>query len=381
MTKSRGLFIGKALYFCIYAAIGILVPFLNIYYKDIGLSGTQIGLVNTMGPLIAIFSGLLWGLLCDRLGRIRTLLGTAAIGAILSILGLSTMRAFLGIVATTAVFNLFGSAIIPLVDSYNLALLGESRDRYGHQRIWGTIGFLVSSMFAGFVLERVGLHGVFGGYILCVGLFFIALLALPPLPARMGRAVFSGFAQMIRQPVWIILAIAIILLMIANSSWLNFIGITMNRMGARDGLIGQAWSMGALSEIPVMFFGTRILQKLGAKRMMILGFVFYGVRLVLYAIMLRPEWVLGINLLHGFSFGFYWIGVVNYVSQITPEHLRATGQSMLATFFNMASVIGGSFIGVAFDTLGSSRMYILAAGIAWTAVLLFVIVDYRLKKG
>ena len=129
-----------------------------------------------------------------------------------------------------------------------------------------------------------------------------------------------------------------------------------------------------------MIYGTRLLRKWGAKRVMALGFFFYGARLILYAVMPRPEWVLGINWIQGFSFGFYWVGAVNYVSQITPEHLRATGMSMLTSFFSIASVTAGPLIGSAYDNLGSSRLYLLGALIAWTGLLIFILGTLRLRR-
>jgi PPP family 3-phenylpropionic acid transporter len=379
-ASTRALYIGKALYFFVFAAMGIFVPFLNVYYKGIGLSGKQIGLISTVGALTAIFAGPMWGLLCDRLGKLRLLLGVVVLGTIIAVLGLGRVTAYIAILALIAVFNLFASAIMPLVDSYNLTLLGEHRERYSEQRLWGTFGFLASAIFAGSVFERTGLHGVFIGYALCLGMLLFTLVWLPPVTTRVGSTVFKGFAKMISQPVWIVLSVSVILLMIANNSWVNFLGITIKEMGAKDNLVGWMWSVGAISEIPVMLFGTRLLLRLGAKRMMATGFLFYGIRLILYAAMPIPEWVLGINLMQGLSFGFYWLGGVNYVSQITPEHLRATGQSMLASFYNIAGVTAGPLIGLTFDTLGSSRMYLLAAVAAWTGLSIFVFGTLHLRR-
>lgn len=379
-SNPRAILIGKALYFFLFAAVGIFVPFLNVYYNEIGLNGKQIGLINTLGPLIAIFSGPMWGLLCDRLGRLRLLLVVVIIGAIISVLFLGQITDYLAILGLIAIFNLFGSAILPLIDSYNLSLLGEHREFYSQQRIWGSFGFLASSIFAGSLFERIGLHGVFIGYAACLGLLLITLVWLPPVAMQVGRTVFKGFTQMLRQPVWIILSAAVILVMIANNSWVNFLGITVKKMGGDDALVGRMWSVGALSEIPVMLFGARLIQRWGAKRMIATGFFFYGVRLILYSLMPRPEWVLGINLMQGLSFGFYWVGGVNYVSQITPAHLRATGQSLLATFYNIAAVIAGPVIGSIFDNFGSSRMYQMAAITAWCGVLVFIVGTLRIRK-
>jgi PPP family 3-phenylpropionic acid transporter len=380
LANTRALHIGKVLYFFMFAGMGIFFPFLNVYYKSIGLSGTQIGLIITLGPLIAIFAGPIWGLLADRLGRLRLILVIIVLGSITFALGLGRMTSFVSILVLVAVFNLFSCAVQPMVDSYNLSLLGEHRERYSEQRLWGTFGFIVTSLMAGSLLERVGLGYVFTGYAVCLGLLLLTLIWLPPTTTHMGRTVFKGFTQMLRQPVWIILAAAVVLVMIANNCWLNFLGITVKEMGAKDSLVGWMWAVGAISEIPVMVYGTRLLRKWGAKRLIALGFFFYGARLILYAVMPRPEWVLGINWLQGLSFGFYWVGAVNYVSQITPDHLRATGMSMLTSFFSLASVTAGPLIGLAYDNLGSSRLYLLGAFTAWAGLLIFITGTLRLRR-
>jgi PPP family 3-phenylpropionic acid transporter len=378
--NTRALTIGKALYFFMFAGMGIFFPFLNVYYRSIGLTGTQIGLINTLGPLIAIFAGPMWGLLGDRLGRLRLLLFIIILGSIISMLGLGLATTFFAILGLAAVFNFFGCAVQPLIDSYNLSLLGENRERYSQQRLWGTFGFLFTSLFAGSLFERVGLRYVFIGYALCLGVLLVILVWLPPIDTQVRRTVFKGFTQMLRQPVWIVLAVAVVLVMIANNSWLNFLGITIKEMGAKDSLVGWMWSVGALSEIPVMLYGTRLLRRWGAKRIMAAGFFFYGVRLILYAVMPIPEWVLVINWVQGLSFGFYWVGGVNYVSQITPEHLRATGMSMLTSFFNIASVTAGPLVGLAFDQLGSTRLYLMGAISAWMGCAIFVLGTLRLRR-
>ncbi len=371
--QRRALLIGKILYFLQFGALGIFIPFVNVYYRNIGLSGTQIGLLITVGSLIGIFATPMWGLLCDRFGRIQTILAIATVGSVIFILAISFTQAFLGILLLSVLFNFFASAVNPLIDNYTLTLLKTEIHRYGSQRVWGTAGFLASTLIAGPFLDRVGLRGLFWGYAFLIGLMIPTLIFMPSTPARLGQAVMRGFGKMIRQPAWIIMGICIILVMISNISWLNFLSVAMKSIGASDTLVGRAWSVGTITEIIVMLFGPRLVRKFGARRLVVIGFAFYGLRLVLYSIMPRPEWVLGINLLHGFSFGFYWIGAVNYVSELAPDDLRATSQGMLSTFFNVASVSGGPLIGFLFDSVGPFLMFRVAAAFSLTAVLLFTL--------
>ena len=69
-AQSRGLLILRVLYFLYFGALGGYWTYLNVYYREIGLSGMQIGLVNTLSPLVSIFAATMWGMVNDRLGRL-----------------------------------------------------------------------------------------------------------------------------------------------------------------------------------------------------------------------------------------------------------------------------------------------------------------------
>ncbi len=49
------------LFFFQYAAIGIYFTFLNVYFHNAGLSGTEIGLLNMLTAMVGVGSSMLWG--------------------------------------------------------------------------------------------------------------------------------------------------------------------------------------------------------------------------------------------------------------------------------------------------------------------------------
>lgn len=378
--RKRGLFLSKVLYFLLYAAIAIFIPFANIYYKNIGLTGVQIGWLITTGPLVGAIVTPIWGLLVDRLGRLRIVLTIAVTGSIIFVLLISTVKDFLAILILSAIFNIFVNAIMPLVDNYTLTMLGSDRQQYGAIRVWGTIGFLVISLVSGSILGLTGLKGIFWGYAAMLLLTIPAIVKLPSIQTHLGQAVFRGFSQMMRQKVWIILAVCVVLVMIANISWINFLSLAMKSINASDTLIGMVWSIGALSELPAMLFGQRLLRKWGSRALVGLGFFFYGLRMLLFSSISQPEWALAINILHGLCFGIYWIGAVNYVNEIAPEGLRATSQSLLSTFFNVASVTGGPFVGLLYDQVGPFTLFRITALLCWAAVAIFLLSNRGASK-
>ena len=163
LPQKRGLIL-KVLHASIWAAVGLYFPYLNIYYRSIGLSGTQIGLIATASALIAIIGAVLWGMLNDRIGRIRRLFTISTIGVMISAVVLSQMRSFGLILLVGSVFSFFSSPIFPLVDSFTLRTLGDARQNYGAYRVWGTVGFIITCYLMGVLLGGIPLNPIFLAY-------------------------------------------------------------------------------------------------------------------------------------------------------------------------------------------------------------------------
>lgn len=367
----------RLLYLFIFSGVGLFFTFLNVHYKNIGLSGTQIGLIGTVGSLIGMFSAVIWGMVNDRYGRIRLLLGVTGAGVILATAALAQATAiplaFGWILLIAGMLNLFNSPITPIVDNLTLSVLGEHRDRYGHYRAWGTLGFILTSFSIGFLYERIGLRSMFPAYILTILLFLAATLRAPVRPIKLGGSPLSGLGQMVRQPLYLFFGTSVILVWMANVVSMSFVSITMKSMGGSESLIGIAWSIGAIVELPIMLYSDRLLRRFGAPRLMMLGFAMYAMRMVLYAIMPHPAWVLGINLLNAVSFVPFWIGAVSYANKLAPDHIKATGQGMLAALSGLSNMVGGVLGGVLFDQIGPSGLFLVMAGSCLLALLIFSI--------
>ena len=94
------------IYFALYlGAGGFLYPFLSLYYKQIGLTGTQMGLLASLGWTISMLFAPLWGRWGDTAHRPKLILQIALIGAGLSNLFLGLQSTFL----TIALFIAIGS--------------------------------------------------------------------------------------------------------------------------------------------------------------------------------------------------------------------------------------------------------------------------------
>jgi predicted MFS family arabinose efflux permease len=316
----------------------------------------------------------------DRFGRIRLLLLVTASGSILSVLGLSRAQTFLSIMPLAGLYSLFTSPIPPLLDNINLGLLGSRRERYGRQRIFGSLGYIISTWGFGFILQRIGLSYLFVSSALALLLLCLALTWLPNQPVTWTQPLRRGLRALIRQPDWIFFSASVFLMWMASSGMYNFLGIYLKRMGGSDSLIGTASGLTAVSETPIMLFSGFLVSKFGTKRLLYVAFFMYGMRMLFYGLMSAPVWALPIALMHGGSFGLFWIASVPYVNSLAPDNLKATSQGLLWTAMNLANLVSSPISGVLYDHIGPSALFKIFAGCCAAAFLLFGLWNTVLAK-
>lgn len=372
VSQRHGLLVMRVLYFIFFAGVGAYWTFINVYFREIGLSGTQIGVVNTLGPLVGIFAATIWGMLNDRLGNPRLLLLMAAPGNIIAALLLSTAHSFGMIVVFAGLLALFNSAIPPLMDNTTMRLLGNQGGRYGQYRVAGSFGFIIVSFSIGYMYAQTGLHALFIVYAIIMGLFVLAASRLPIQPIRLAGSLWGGLRQMVRQPAWLLFAVSATLLWISNNGTMNFIGITVQDMGGSDALIGLVWMMSAVAEIPVMITGDWLLRRVGHTRLLIISFITFTLRGVLLALMPSPEWAAGISVLGGLSFAFFWLSSVAYANESAPDHLKSTAQGLLFSILNIANMGGSMSSGWLFDQVGHRGLFWGMAAFSALGLLVFI---------
>jgi len=379
--QRSGLLTVRVLYFLYFGGVGAFWTFVNVYYRSLGLSGTQIGLINTLAPLTAIVAATLWGVLADRLGQPGRVLRISIPGVIVAVLALSTARPFWLIILLACLLALFNSATIPLIDNTTLRLLGERRGQYGRYRVLGSYGFILTSLTAGYLYEITGLVWIFYVYAAIMAVLVLASAGLPNEPVRLaGGSVWRGLGQMVRQPAWVMFAIASTFLWIANNGTMNFLGITVEEMGGAERLIGLVWMMSAVTEIPILLNSERLLQKFGPVRLQITAFAAFVLRGALLAVMPRPEWAVGISMLGGAAFAFFWISAVSYANDSAPSHLKSTAQALLFSLLNLAGMAGSLVSGWLYDQTGHGGLFWTMAASAAIGLGVFIYGQLRFKE-
>jgi PPP family 3-phenylpropionic acid transporter len=324
------------LYFLYYAAAATLLPFLTIYYQDLGLTGTQIGFLASLPPLLSLVSAPVWGVVSDMMKQRKLSLLIAISGAVLLALALSIVRGFIWMIPTVMLFAFFFSPIMPLVDTTTISLLGGQKERYGQLRLWGAVGWGVAAPIVGWLIETDSAAWSFWAYAGLMALGFFIALRIP----ETGRIEATSPTS---------LRIAL-----ASPRWFLFLVIAFSG--------GMSLSMISNFLFLFLFFSNRLLSRWNERQLIGAALLFFAIRAWAYSLIAVPWLALPIQLFHGPTFSLMWIAGVSYADRIAPTGLEATAQGLFAgVMLGIGSAAGAFLGGLLYEHVGPVMMFRLAA--------------------
>jgi MFS transporter, PPP family, 3-phenylpropionic acid transporter len=379
VTKRRTLLSITLVYFLAYFALGAFSTLFGVYLKEeIQLSGTQTGLILSIGPIVMLFTQPLWGFLSDYTRKPRQLLMLSIIvTGLLGLLFLFFDRYFL-IFAAAILLAVFQAAINPLTDSLTLNYTSKNGLNYGRFRLWGAAGFAFAAWVSGTLAEMFGLKVIFFAF--AFSLWISAIFAwFMPREGEFRRAeVGKGLVKLMRMPRFLIFLTASFCVMGPLLAHNSYFGLYYQAIGGTVAGVGFCFLLGAGSEIPIWNTSGKWIEKHGPHLMAICAGVIGAIRWFFYSFDLPLAWVIILTLTQGLTIGIFFPASLIYIQSVAPPEVRTTAVSLNAA---MTSGLGNWFFvligGMILDAFGIFSVYrffslftfigvILIAGLALT---------------
>jgi PPP family 3-phenylpropionic acid transporter len=366
-----------SLYFLLFAGFASVYPFFVLYYQDLGFTGAQIGLLTGITPLITLVCAPLWARFADRTRRHRLVMtSTLLIGAgVLSVFPL--LRAYAAVLGLAIGLHVVFAPLLPLADSATMVMLGDRKEMYSRLRLGGTIGYGAAAAVAGVIVHN---HGIRFAFWLCAIFFLLALLVSQWLAH--GQASPSeapgkgGFRQLLADPRWFSFLTVAFAGGLALAGY-NYFFSYMKEIGSSESLMGLAVTIGSAAEIPVLFFGHRLIRRFRPRGVLRLAMVATALRLLLFAACGRPDHVLVIQLINGFTFPLMLVAGVSYAHEMAPPAMATTAQGLFSAMVSGFGMAAGGFAGgVLLERIGGRGLY-LVFGIVVLAIVGFAAVIER----
>ncbi len=372
-TVKRGLLVAKAYYFLFFGAIGCLAPFLNIFFQQKGLTGSQIGLLSSIPPLVALSANPIWGTIADRWQIHRYVLALCALVAGTITLFFLRVEGFTVFVLLVTILTFFRTPIGAIVDSTVMDMVKQGAATYGRQRLWGTIGFVLASLGLGQFLRGDDLSPVFWLHTALLGVGCVVLsFWLPVQSIDQPAGIKQGIRVLTTQRNYVSLLVAASLLGMSVSGYVGFMGLQVVALGGTPQQVGLAWAANAIMELPLMYFGARWFAGISHRRLILAAFFLFMMVWVSLGLSVTPTQVIFVVLGNGICFGIYWVAAVGYASDAAPPGFSATAQALVgAGFSGLGWSLGSIIAGNLWDYFGGRMVFFFAAAMAALALLIF----------
>ncbi|HIE18565.1 TPA: MFS transporter, partial [Candidatus Bathyarchaeota archaeon] len=310
-----------------YAALGFISPLLPLYMSYRGLSPFEVGLVASLATLISILPVAMMGRISDIINRekLQGMLGV----------GLASVTLIYIYASSILHFMILHSAYMGLTYSY-MTLSGAIAMDYiktkrgtgfGKFRTSGSIGWIFGPFLGGLIADNLGFLLVF----LSSSSFFLAsalLFGIGGLRRRYAEKRESlnpsrhieAFKRVLTNRAAYTLYASTFMAWISTPAYYTFLPLFMtDQIGTSRSLSSRAFSITPFAEVPAMLYLGSLSDSIGRKKVIALCLAAYPARYILTAFTGNPGLIIGVQLLHGLTFGGLYVVSVSYLSEAVDE--------------------------------------------------------------
>ncbi|MBN1182027.1 MAG: MFS transporter [Bacteroidales bacterium] len=359
----------KAIYLLLYMAFATWRVFYNVYLEENGFTGTQIGIVNAIMMATIFLVVPIWGVLADRKGIRPTLLWACLATIVLMFfLGKILMLKFL--VFYIFLLTLFHHPLGALTDALAVEYSSiNPKYNYGGLRLWGSLGWAVASIIGGFLFMELDTKYIFP----VASLFFLGIIPFLALPIK-RKVIYKPHFQpltidlILKNKQLVTVILLLLLYGIACTPINNFINLYFTQLKASNKVIGYAYALQAISELPFFLLGDRLLKRYGPRTLISLSMSAFFIRMLLYGLFPNIELAITLGVLQGISWSFFLVGIVHHIHELLPKGMHATAQSIIwGIYLGLGQTIGNLGIGYLKDTIGMVKVML------WFSLPIFVL--------
>ncbi|KAA8999723.1 MFS transporter [Paenibacillus spiritus] len=356
---------------------GLFGPYLTLLLSHNGLDSSRIGMLMALGTLVAILLQPVWGIISDRYRQTRlVLILSVAVPAALAVLYRSDL--YLVLTLVYMVSTVFSSTQAPISDSYAIAAARQAGSTYGSIRLMLSFGAAVGGYAGGRYVSAFTVSSIWLPYLLLAAAAVAVALTLPREAEEnhmMPQSLSRGIRELMGNRMFLAFLGGSFLVNQTMTAFGTYFVLAFKSAGGSTAHAGIALLIASITNVPSMLIASKVMARWGIERTMLLAALVYVLRWGIQVVLPDPSVMIGVQFLHGLSFGFFYIAAVEYVSRITAADMQATGQSVFNMVFSgLAGIVGNLLNGYLLNQGGVAAMNISCMLSAALGSLLLLIV-------
>jgi len=365
-------------YFFYYFFVGSFVPYWGIYLQSENFSPSSIGILLSLFQISRIVAPNFWGWLADHTGhRVKWIKLTSFLGLI-GFIGIFWAKGFFWIFLVMLALSLFTSSTLPLAESLTLAHLATTDGHYSRIRLWGSIGFIVASLFLGYLIDLQGINILLWVLLITQAIIFFLSNTIPEAKEIHHKKNDLSIWKIIKTPSVVALLIGCTLMVSAHGVLYNFYSIYLKEHGYSSATIGWLWAVGVICEIFIFMLMPKILRRYSLKTILLISLFLGVIRFILIGASPDQFYLLLIaQMFHAATFGSFHAASIEVIAYFFKGRHQSRGQAIYnSVAYGIGGTIGGLGGGYLIQYLGGQIGFMIAA---ISPLIGFVVIWFGLK--
>ncbi len=358
-------------YAALFLVIGVNLPFAPSYLATKGMGEAEIGALLAAIQLSRLVGNPLIARAADAWGETRLPIILLCLFSLIGFALFLVIDGFAGLLVLSLALGLIFTAVMPLSDSLTLRAAASGGFDYGRVRLWGSLGFILASTGAGWLISgqgaRLAIWLIIGAWLLT----FIASFGLPQMPRERRRG-GGGMLSLLSDRRFVLMLATSGSIQCSHSLLYAFGTIYWTAAGHSTITVGWLWAESVVAEILLFAAAKRLLPRLPQHYLFVIGGLGALLRWLLAGLGTGLPLLIIVQFLHGLSFATTHLGAMTFLSQRTPPGLAASAQVLHAVVVGTSVGLVTIGVGGLYEALGGGGFYVMA-GLALPGALLAIL--------
>ncbi|WP_339027855.1 MFS transporter [Bradyrhizobium symbiodeficiens] len=365
-------------------------PFIAVYLTTQKWTQVEIGLVLSIGGIVALIGQMPGGAIIDAAKSERLVAGLAIAAIGCCALAYAAMPIFLVVMAAATLHAAASCVLGPAIAAISLGLVGPFAigERLGRNARFASLGSGVAAAVMGTV-----------GYLLSSRAVFLVtfLLAIPTLialsrireqevdiarchgemPREAADRGDTNIWHLIRQRPLIVFALSVLLLQLANAAMMPLMASAVTARSAQWATVLVAFCIVVPQAIVALLSPTvgRKAQAWGRRPLLLIGFGALMIRGLLFATVRDPYLLVAVQVFDGITAAVFAVMIPLIVADVAfgSGHFNLA-QGIVGTATGIGAALSTALGGYVSDKFGNATAFIGLSGVAATGLLLILFV-------
>jgi len=353
----------SSFYFFYFATLGGFLPYWSLYLEHIKFNALEIGELSAFMVATKIIAPNLWGWIADHTGKSLRVIRIASFFATIIFAGFFFKDNYLWVAMITVAFSFFWNAALPQFEAATLFHIKKQPHRYSRIRLWGSIGFIVTVLSIGRLIDVLSIDYLPEMIICLLAMIWLVSLVTPETNASQHHEAKVGVFKIIKQPEIIAFFMVYMLLQLAHGPYYVFYSIYLNQFSYSSTMIGLLWALGVCAEVLLFIFMKQVLRWVSLRHILLVS-VFLSIcrwLIIAYCVQSLPLMIFA-QLLHAATFGSSHVVAIHLVHKYFGDHHQGKGQALYSSLsFGLGGMIGSLGSGYLWEFQGANFVFSMAA--------------------